>query len=205
MAKIEGTQNVPSELLDLYRGTLGEATPKSSIAKRYPYRVPPMQTEAGHPSIKQLKQRERFKTAINNFAGLDATARARWYESEPPWGSFLWYYNYFIMSSLVGNADIPAGGAGVIKSIQFKTMAIPEGTGEGQAVIDAIDPEKSVVMLYGGSVAPIATDIGNLYVSVYPYVSSIAAELVKCKWSLSNVGWGNTKAANIGITVIEYI
>jgi len=205
VAKVTGTQNVPSELLDLYRGTLGEQNDKNTIAKRYPFNVPTMQTTSGHPSIKQLEQRSRFKTAINNFADVDEATRARWYEAEPPWGSFLWYYNYFIMSSLNGNANINGGGCGVIKTIQFKKISIPAGTGEGQVAITAIDPAKAVVMLYGGSVAPVATDIGTIYVTVYPYVSSIAAELVKCKWSLADVGWGNTLAADIGITVIEYI
>lgn len=205
MAKVTGTQNVPSALLDLYRGTLGEQTPENAIAKRYPYRIPTIQTEKGHPSVKQLAQRTRFKTAFADFANVDATTRARWYAAMPPWGSFLWYYNYFIMSDLMGNADSNTGGFGLIKSIQFKTIAMPAAAGEGQVAITAIDPTKAVVMLFGASMNNEEGENWYRVNTIYPYVSSIAAELIKCKWSIATYRGMDTEAANIGITVIEYI
>jgi hypothetical protein len=154
---------------------------------------------------KQRAQRTRFKTALADFANVDAPTRERWYNAAPIWNSFLWYYNYFLMSSLVGNANISEGGAAVVKSIQFKTMSIGAGTAEGSVAITAVDPTKCVVMLYGNSIA--VDDEGGVYFvsTVYPYVSSIAAELVKCKWSLPVPYFTNTKAATIGLTVIEYI
>jgi len=83
-----------------------------------------MQTAPGHPSTKQKAQRARFLTAKGDFTGADWATRQRWYAAMPIWGSFLWYYNYFIMSSLSGNADTQDGGAGLIKSNQFKTPTL---------------------------------------------------------------------------------
>ncbi len=205
MAKVTGTQNVPSALLDLYRGTLGEQDPKNAIGKRYPYRVPTMQTEKGHPTVKQLAQRTRFKTAVENFAGVDASTRARWYAAEPPWSSFLWYYNYFIMSDLNGNANTDGGGFGVIKSIQHKEISMPAGTGEGQVAITAIDAAKAVVMLFGATVISREAENWAQAITVYPYLSSIAATLVKCKWATPSFSGTDAIAATISITVIEYI
>lgn len=205
MAKTEGTQNVPSELLDLYRGALGEQDPKTNIGKRYPYRVPHMQSIGGHPTKAQRSQRSRFNTASANFANLSPAERTRWYESEPEFGSFLWYYNYFIMSSLVGNADITDGGAGVIKSIQHKLITIGAGSAEGQVAITAIDITKAVVMISGSSLA-IDDESGVFWASqVFPYVSSLASTLLKCKWSIAVPYVNNTKAATISALVIEYI
>lgn len=205
MAKTTGTQSIPSALVDNYRGALGEQDPNKSIRKRYPYRVPTMQTIAGHPSKKQKAQRARFNAAKDDFADLTPEERTRWYENEPEYGSLLWYYNYFIMSSLTGNANIPEGGAGVIKSIQHKLITIPAGGGEGQVAIDAINTDKAVVMVFGGSAIVFEGETAFAVISVQPYVSSLAAELVKCKWSMSSWGAVNTQEATISIIVIEYI
>ena len=205
MARTSGEQNIPSALRDCYRATLEEATSKKAIAKRYPYRLPPMQTVGGHPSKKQVAQRERFKTAISDFADVTPSERERWYDAEPPYGSFLWYYNYFIMSSLLGNADINNGGAGLIKSIQHKTMTIGAGTAEGSVAITAVDASKSVVMMQGSSSSQREEEAYYIVVPVYPYLSSLAAELVKCKWSLSAPAGVNTLSATISLTIIEYI
>jgi len=164
-----------------------------------------MQTKGGNPTAKQKEQRLRFIEATKKFADVDEGTRERWYAAMPEYHSLLWYYNYFIMSSLNGNADISDGGAGVIKSIQFKQISMPAGTGEGSVAITSIDPAKSVVMLYGNSFTYREEEAWALTVHVYPYVSSIAALLVKCKWSVTSLSGNNTAAATIGITVIEYI
>ena len=150
MAKTDGTQSIPSELLDLYRATLGEERANAAISKRYPFRMPRMQTGHGNATAAQLDQRARLKIAIADFNKVSAADRARWYAAMPPWSSFLWYYNYFIMSSLTGNADISGGGAGVIKSIQFKKEEVPTTGGKAFA-INAVDPAKTVVMMFGNS------------------------------------------------------
>lgn len=198
MAKITGTQNVPSALLDVYRGTLGEATPKASVAKRYPYRVPPMQTEAGHPSVKQLAQRTRFTTIFGKFATLSPSERARWHDNMPEWGSLLWYYNYFMLSGLSGNADPEHGGAGLIKSIKHYTFTMPTGAPSNiNVTIDTIDPTKAVVFFYGAGVNEISQDIGAI---VYPYLVSLAATLAVVKASHNN-----DIVAGCSLTIIEYI
>lgn len=205
MAKTEGAQSIPSELVDAYRATLGEQKPDLAVGKRYPYRVPRMQDGHGNVTAAQRTQRDRLKTAIADFDKTSAADKARWYAAMPPWSSFLWYYNYFIMSSLVGNANVSEGGVGVIKSIQFKTISMPAGTGEGQVAITAVNPAKSVVMLFGNSVIVKEYEASAAAITVYPYVSSFAAELVKCKWAITSFEAVSTVAATIGIIVIEYI
>ena len=205
MAKITLPQDIPSVLLDGYRSTLGEVRPDKGVRKRYPYRVPTMQTAVGTPHPKQLIQRARFLGAKDRFATVDWATRQRWYAAAPEWGSFLWYYNYYIMSDLTGNADPQKGGFGVIKSIQFKNISMPAGTGEGQVAITAIDATKSVVMLFGNSMWIYETEAVGIAGTVYPYVSSLASELVKCKWAVPAYSGNNTLAATIGIIVIEYV
>lgn len=151
MAKYEGDQNVPSGLLDLYRGTLNPHPTGKIVKKRYPFRMPRMQEGGKGVHSGQLAQRERFKTIKGNFKNLSSAERARWYAAEPPWSSFLWYYNYFMMSGLVGNADIAQGGAGVVKTIQVMKASVPT-TGThvftlGTEVIAA----KTVVMIQGSA------------------------------------------------------
>jgi len=150
MAKFEDPQNIPSGLLDLYRATLNPHPTGNIVKKRYPFRMPRMQEGGIGVHAGQKTQRARFKTAMADFRGVSAADRARWYAAEPPYSSFLWYYNYFIMSSLVGNADITYGGAGVIKSIQFVNKSIPTGGNEAVAIA-AVNPAKTVVMLFGNS------------------------------------------------------
>jgi len=205
VAKTDGTQDIPSELLDAYRATLGEETPRKGVEKRYPFQVPHKQDGRGNVTAGQRIQRDRFKIAISDFAKELPAERARWYAAMPAWSSFLWYYNYYIMSDLSGNANQDAGGVGLIKSIQFKNISMPAGTGEGEVAITAVDIDKTVVMLFGGSVTWLEAEAWASAVSVYPYVSSLASELVKCKWSLDNWDGNNTLAATIGIIVIEYI
>ena len=205
MADITLPQTVPSALLDGYKKALGEARSGKRVFKRYPFRVPVMQTKGGNPSAKQKEQRLRFIEATKKFASVDNDTRERWYAAMPEYHSLLWYYNYFIMSSLLGNANLEQGGAGVIKSIQHKLITIPAGTGEGSVVITTIDPAKAVVMVNGSSIA--IDDEGGVFFTsqVYPYVSSLAAALLKLKWALSAPYYSNTKSATVSATIIEYI
>ena len=150
MAKAEGEQHIPAELLDLYRAALNTPQADFTTKKRFPYRLPQMQEGGNRVSTAQKVQRERFKIAIANFADVGAAQRQRWYDNSPPWGSFLWYYNYFIMSSLAGNANPEQGGAGVVKSIQFVKETVEVG-GAKTFLINAVDPAKTVVMMFGNS------------------------------------------------------
>lgn len=205
MARIEGDQNIPSALLDAYRATLTEKQPDGASRKRYPYRVPHMQKGGADVKAAQLTQRARFQGSISRFNQLSQAERQRWYAARPPWSSFLWYYNYFILSDLMGNANIPEGGAGVISSIQFKQMTIGAGASEGQVAITAVDTSKTVVMLYGNSVIVYETEAVAAALPIYPYVSSMASELVKCKWAIASWQGVNTLEATIGLIIIEYV
>ena len=151
MAKLEEPQNIPSELLDLYRGTLNPHPTGHIVKKRYPFRMPRMQEGGKGVHSGQKAQRARFKTAMADFRNVSAPDRARWYAAEPPWSSFLWYYNYFIMSSLAGNADISQGGAGVIKSIQVMKASCPT-TGEHAFTLGTqVDADKTTVIINGSA------------------------------------------------------
>lgn len=205
MAKWEGTQEIPSELETLWYRSLTIGNPKNITRKRFPWRMPLFQEGGYKVTPEQEEQRARVKAIIEKFNAVPYAERQRWYAASPPWGSVLWYFNYFMMSGLMGNTVIGDKGGGVIKSIQFKTIAMPAADGEGSVAITAVDPTKCVVMLYGNSIC-VDEESGAWFVSpVYPYVSSFAAELVKCKWSLPIAYANPTKAATIGITVIEYI
>lgn len=150
MVKITGAQSIPSVLLDVYRGTLTEKQPDGVSRKRYPYRVPNMQEGGSGVKPGQLAQRTRFKESIANFKKESAGEKERWYAARPEWSSLLWYYNYYIMSDLTGNANSDAGGVGVIKSIQVVKQSVPTTGGQSFA-IDAVDPAKTVVMMFGNS------------------------------------------------------
>lgn len=203
MAKTDGTQSIPAALLDLYRATLGAERPNDAVHKRYPYRLPPMQEGGKNVTTGQRAQRDRFKTARDNFEGISDADRARWYAAAPPWSSFLWYYNYFIMSSLTGNADVPEGGAGVIKSIKHYTFTMLAGAPANiEIAITEVDPAKTVVMLFGSGYNADSGEDPVVWWAwiVYPHLVSVAAELVIVKAS-------DTIKVNAGgsITVIEYI
>ena len=98
MAKTEGTQDIPSALLDQYRATLGEQRPNTSVSKRYPFRLPLFQAGKPGETVKQRIQRDRFKQVITQFKGLSRAEKERWYAGMPPWSSLLWYYNFFMLS-----------------------------------------------------------------------------------------------------------
>ena len=149
MAKVEG-QEIPSELYAGYTRTLARVSSSGRVSRRYPYRLPHMQS--GSPRVSQAAQaqRERFKAAAAIFAAMPEAQRERYYAAAPEWNSVLWYYNYAIMSALAGNANADAGGCGVIKSIQNVSGFI-SASGVTALPIAAIDPIKAVVMLYGAS------------------------------------------------------
>jgi len=199
----EGTQSIPAPLLDAYRATLGEATPGDVVRKRYPFRMPTRRNGHGNVTAKQAARRESFKTAIRNFSGVTPAERARWYAAMPAWSSFLWYYNYFIMSSLNGNADGNAGGFGLIKSIKHYPFTMLAGAPANiGVVIDEVDATKTVVMIFGSGYNADSGEDPVVWWAwvVYPHIVSIATELVTVKAS-------DTIKANAGgsITVIEYI
>lgn len=199
MVVIEGTQDIPAERLDQYRATLGEATPGKMVRKRYPYRLPKMQASGFGASAKQKAQQARFKIARNDFNKISQAERQKWYAARPVWNSYLWYYNYFIMSSLSGNADISDGGAGVIKSIQNVKQSVPT-TGGSSFAINTVDPAKTVVMVYGSSYisdkvqrgSNSVADGGSVNIALSPNVDIAISEVIlRGQRGLMDIGEGS--------------
>lgn len=148
--KIEGDQSIPSALLKIYKATLTEKNLNTFCKKRSPFRIKKMQEGGSHVRLSQINQRERFKKAIQQFNQTGYVERQRWYASRPIWNSFLWYYDYFMLSAITGVLGASAMGAAVIKSIQVVKGSVPT-TGGKSFVISAIDANKAVVLPYGNS------------------------------------------------------
>lgn len=204
MAKTDGTQNIPSELLDTYRATLGEEKPGDVVGKRYPYRVPRMQNGHGNVTATQRIQRDKFKYVIDKFKGLSAAERARWYAAMPPWSSLLWYYNFFMLSGLIDVLGANAKGASVIKSIQNISDSIPTG-GKTVTIPNAVDTSKVVIMIWGSAhnwnfEEPIPDNFAAYAWNIFPVWSNLTATSI---W----VGWSETPqfAATVSLQIIEYI
>lgn len=203
MAKTEGTQNIPAALLDAYRATLGEQTPKLVVEKRYPYRIPRLQTGGGNISAKQQAQRNRFLYVRDKFKTLSQAEKARWYAAMPEWGSLLWYYNFFMLSGLMDVLGADAKGASVIKTIQNRKLSIPlAGTTITHAT--AIDASKAVVMLWGASFTEYIREEEAYAVvyacPVYPVWGTLTNTNISLTWSVNP-----TIAAEVALQVIEYI
>ncbi len=150
MAKIEGPQNIPSEIAELYSAFLTPALSDNSIRGRCPFTRPLSKAGGPQESEAQKKQRARFKQAIEGFKNTPYATRHRWYSSAPIWNSFLWYYNYYLLSALTGVTGLPNKTLAVIKSIQYVSKSIPTGGAES-ITISTVDPDKTVVMLFGNS------------------------------------------------------
>ena len=203
MARTEGDQDIPSELIDAYRATLGEQKPNLAVGKRYPFRLPTMQAGKSGETAAQRTQRDRFKYVIDKFKTLSPAERARWYAGMPPWSSLLWYYNFFMLSGLMDVLGADASGASVIKSIQNIKDTIPTG-GKTVTIPNAIDTSKVVVMLWGASYG-----YGEHYEetfafawcwSIYPVWDNLQANSIDIGWSMTPVA-----AADISIQIIEYL
>lgn len=203
MAKTEGTQNIPSALLDAYRATLGEQRPNLGVQKRNPYRLPPMQEGGKNVSAAQTIQRNRFKTVLDTFKTLSPAERQRWYDAMPPWASLLWYYNYFMLSGLMDVLGADGRGASVIKTIQNRTLDLPSG---GTTITHAtvIDAAKAVVMIWGGSYDYDWDQVGDIPYAwawaVYPVWGTLSNTNISLTWSMPVQA-----TAKVALQVIEYI
>jgi len=198
MAKIEGTQNIPAEWLDEYRATLTEKLPTGAARKRYPFRLRLKQLGGYKVTKNQKTQRQRWLQIRDKFKNISAADKQRWYQSRPPWHSLLWYFNYFMMSGLMGNAVVGDKGGGVIKGINHYTFMVSAGTAADVTVnIDTCDPSKAVVFFYGGG----AHELGaGIVIALYPYPKSLNSSQVIIRPSMDSMeNWYGS------LSVIEYI
>jgi len=181
-----------------YDGTITPLMPNNVIRGRYPWRIPQLQEGGSKVSVNQGEQRTRWKAIQVKFKTLSPTTKQRWYDAAPIWHSLLFYYNYFMMSGLMGNAVVGDKGSGVIKSIQHKTFSMTAGSAAPITVsIDAVDPSKAVVFFYGAGV-----NIPDPGVAVpnYPFLVSLASTQAIFQASLYN-----EVAAGCSVSIIEYI
>ena len=203
MAKTEGNQEIPSVLLDAYRATLGEQKPNKGVQKRYPFRLPQTQTKRGVPTINQRTQRARFLLARDSFNERTFPERQKWYAARPEWNSLLWYYNFFIMSSLNDVLGADARGAQVIKSIQNRTLEVPLA-GTTITHVTPVEPTKTVVMLWGASYKYDWDQVGDIPYAwawaVYPIWGTLNATNISLTWGIAA-----QQAGNVSLQIIEYI
>jgi hypothetical protein len=203
MAHIEGTQEIPSEMRKLYQATLGLPLPDGQVKKRVPFRNKKMQAFGSGVTEKQNQQRDRFLNAIDKFNNADDDTRSRWYDAEPEYNSFLWYYNYFILSGLNGNANGQQGGYGVIKLIQHISTSLATG-GATISIPTAIDPQKAVVMAWGAAYNyyEVALEPGGYgwAWNCFPVPKILNSSSLEAVWSNTPQG-----AGNCSFIVIEYI
>lgn len=109
MARTEGTQDIPSELYDDYRGAITPQMPGGAVRKRYPWHIPKLQDNKYGTSAAQRAHRTVFRKCVDCFNAAPATggveppaigprSREWWYDDAA--GSGLWYYDYFIQQTL---------------------------------------------------------------------------------------------------------
>lgn len=198
MVKIEGTQDIPSEIAKQYSAVLTPKLSRGTVRRRCPFRRP--KTKDGGPCVTPAMefQRSRFKTAISHFNTLDYSSRSRWYETAPEWHSYLWYYNWFILSALMGVTGLPGRYEAVIKSIKHYTFTLPAGSPQNVTVsIDTVDPERAMVFFYGAGAYEI---VEGAIAANYPYLVSLNSTEAIVKASMYNA-----IAAGCSLSVIEYI
>jgi len=150
MAKVD-TQSIPSEDRINYKRACQISTSirgVTYIRKRYPWRIPKMQKGGYGVSPGQKVQRDRFEYVKDKYALLSAAEKQRWVDANPPWGSYLYGYNFFMLEGLMGGGTLEYPQ--MIKSIQVVKESVPT-TGTKSFAISTVDPAKVVVMIQGNS------------------------------------------------------
>ena len=220
MAKIEGTQTIPSELRTLYEGTLTPALPDGTVRARFPFSLPAFKKNGRKVTEAQRAQRDRFLQAHAQFKNLDSAERQRWYDARPIWNSLLWYYNYFMLSALNGVLGAINPGACVIRSIQNARLSVP-ATGAWFTFATTVLVEKCVIMLWGAAYKKTSAIWNEYAIAIGTegqentaewYATAVGGWPVYPVWDSLNtdkiwIGWASTPdtAAEIAVQVIEYI
>lgn len=198
MARITGTQSIPSELKTLYDGTITPLMPNGAIRRRYPWAKPGKQTGGYLITAKEQEQRSRWLTVRNLFKNISQEERQRWYAARPQWNSLLWYYNYFMMSGLMGNVHVNGMEAGVIKDINHYTFTLGSGTApEATISIDACDPAKTVPFFFGAGWWEV---LSGVVAVMYPFMKTLGSSSM-----VAAVSPGLGQDTVFGVTIIEYI
>jgi len=198
MAKISGTQSIPAECKTQYDGAITPSTPDNIVRNRYPWRKPGKQLNGSHVTTLEKAQRTRWIESVAKFKKQDSATRARWYSARPISPAPLYYYNYFILSSLKGNVEVNGLGGGVIKDINHYTFAMTGGqTAPVTIAVDTVDPSKAICFFFGAGWAEVGSGVG---VAVYPYLISMNSTQL-----IVNCSMTPAESAQFGVSLIEYI
>lgn len=193
MAKVDGVQTIPSALFYKYAALLTPKLSGAQIRTRTPFDRPDSQAGGPDESAGQAAQRTRFKTVMTNFASLSPAERTAWYDAMPQWHSLLWYYNYFVMSSLLGNANIDQGGSGVIKTIQNAKASVPTTGTKVFTLVTTVDATKTVVMIQGSArkVPRVIRGSGSVGTGGSTLNLGATVDPAKCTTVLTGSNWQN--------------
>jgi hypothetical protein len=203
MAKVEGDQTIPAEWQDYYDAELGPKNSLAVVGKRYPFKRPDFQEGGKRVTPAQVAQRTRFKNALALFQTIPQESRSRWYDSAPQWNSYLWYYNWFMLSALMGVLGAVAGGAAVIKNIINLNFSVPI-TGIDYSFSPAVDPSKVVVLMHGCAVYTTVREEMEYAVAfgfpVHPVWASLDSSGISVGWAMTP-----TSGAQVALQIVEYI
>ena len=201
MAKITGEQSIPSEDLENYRSALGEARADGTVEKRMPFRLPQCQAGRAGETPQKLKQRNSFKAGLAKFKLLSQADRQRWYNRMPPWSSYLWYYNWFMLNAVPNLWQAIPGGDAMLNNIQVVKTDLSVGGGLIDIPSEVI-ATKCVVMLMGAAYDVVeAGEPQYAYAwAIYPILSSISNTQIDLRWGTTPQG-----SSLVSATIIEYI
>jgi len=210
MAKTEGVQSIPADLLELYKAALTPVTPGLVVRGRYPWSIPPFRNTGKNPTPAQLEHRAIFQDCVKCFnvqpySGgypwnlLGPKNRSLWFSMAS--GSGLWYYDYFIQQSI--NTYLATGVPQWCKTYLTKDTFISSlspntnyGTrtyvyaglpvgGEQWAWWNKIDPNANILRIWiNGTLGPIGAQEAyylDFYTSAGP-------------WTETGLKWNNKPA-----------
>ena len=197
MAKVEGTQSIASALLKKYQAALTRKTSTSHVRIRMPFELPKAKAGGLDESVARAAQRERFKTVKDSFNTLGTADRTNWYNSAPIWNSYLWYYNWFMLSGIMGVSGIPGHFEAVIKSIQYAVCQVPIAHGTGTCTFSSVNSDKVVFMINGAGFYEIGE---GLAVAAHPYLLTHDSTIAKFRAAMENGA-----AFDMSTVIIEYI
>jgi len=197
MAKVEGTQSISSPILNKYKELLTRKTTTNNVRIRMPFQLPKAKAGGQHESAARAAQRARFSTAKDRFNTLGTDDRTNWYDSSPIWNSYLWYYNWFMLSALMGVTGIPGSFEAVIKSIQYANCQIGSAGGTGTCAYTSVNVDKVVFMINGAGWYDIGAGVA---VAAYPYLLTHNATAAQFKGALDS-----GSSFNMSTVIIEYI
>ena len=197
MAKVEGTQSIASALLKKYQAALTSKTSTSHVRIRMPFTLPKAKAGGLHETPARAAQRARFNLAKTDFNNLGTADRTNWYNNAPIWNSYLWYYNYFMLESLMGVSGIPGHYEAVIKSIQYANCEVPMAGGTGSCTYTSVNAAKVVFMINGAGFYEIGE---GLAVAANPYLLTHDATIAKFKAAMAS-----GIAFDMSTVIIEYI